>query len=151
MSLNLAQPLREAILGMYTITDLLGTYAGEPSIFTRRPVPSEATYPMVVISPDVAVFDQDAMISVRPVVLRDLAIYGKEIREDEFGVQNSDYRNVEVIGYELRERFHRRRDAILVEDYNVIDIRASGPIPAPAGDDRLIGRVVTLTIRLQRI
>ena len=73
------------------------------------------------------------------------------MREDAFGAQNSDYRNVETIGYELRERFHRVRDAIFVEDYNVIDIRASGPIPAPTGDDRLIGRVVTLTIRLQRI
>lgn len=149
MSLNLSEPLREAILGMYTVTDLLGTYGNEPSIFTRRPVPGEATYPMVVISPDAAVFNQDALVSFRPVVLRDLAVYGQE-NATRNGTQVSDYRTVETIAYDLRERFHRRRDVIFFpdDDYHVIDVVAAGPLVAPTGDDRLIGRVVPLTIRL---
>ena len=152
MSLNISEPIREALLGMYPITDLLGTYVGEPSIFTRRPVPSEAAYPMVVISPDVVVYDQDALDRRRPVVMRDLAVYGQE-NATRNGAQVSDYRVIESLGYELRERFHRQKDVLIFPDadYHVIDIVASGPIVAPTGDERLIGRVVTLTIRLQKL
>lgn len=150
MSLNLATPLRDAVMGLTDITDLLGTYAGEPSIFTRRPVPGEGTYPMVVISPDIALTDQDALINFRPVIMRDLAIYGQTIRETSELGQQDDYRSIETIGYALREAFHRHREMVSVPDYNVIDIIASGPIPAPTGDDRLLGRVVTLTIRLSK-
>lgn len=150
MSLNLAQPLRDAVLGLTEVTDLLGTYAGEPSVFTRRPVPGEGTFPMIVISPDIAVTDQDALVSFRPVVMRDLAVYGQTIRETSELGQQDDYRSIETIAYALRDAFHRRREMLFVDDHHVIDIVASGPIPAPTGDDRLLGRVVTLTIRLSK-
>lgn len=148
--MNLAQPLRDAILGLTSVTDLLGTYAGEPSIFTRRPVPSEGVYPMVVISPDIVFVNQDALVNFRPVIMRDLAVYGQAIRETSELGQADDYRNIEAIGYALREAFHRHREMLVVDDHNVIDIVATGPIPAPTGDDRLLGRVVTLTIRLSK-
>ena len=147
--LDLAVPLRNAILGLPTVTDLLGTYVNEPSVQTRRPAPGEATFPMILISPDVFVADQDALSTFRPVVGRDIGVYGRTVQEGEFGHQD-DYRAIEEIGYALREAFHRQREILYVEDYNVIDIVAAGPYPAPTGDDRLIGRVVSLRIRLQR-
>jgi hypothetical protein len=142
MSLNLSEPIREAVLGDPDITSYLGTYAGEPSVHTRRPVPSEATYPAVVISPDVSLTDFDALNGSRPIAVRDVAVYGQ---------QPGSYRRVEELGYTIRELFHRRKENVVVDGYHVVDLVASGPIVAPTDDEKLVGRVVTLTFRLQKI
>lgn len=151
--LELDAPLRQAVMYLTDVTDMLGTYLGEPSVFTRRPTPGEATYPMVVISPNIARGDSDALVTKRPIVIRDLITYGYSIRDTlEFG-QVDQYREVDQIAEMLFEGFHRNNDlrAILdVPGYHVIDVVASGPIPAPVENVRLIGRVVTLTIRLHR-
>lgn len=148
--MNLAAPLREALLGMPDITDRLGTYVAEPSIFTRRPVPSGATYPAIVIPPDVFIGDEDGLTSSRPVISRDIAVYAQLTRQMD-DQQIDGYREVETLGYALRDAFHRRKDVLVVEGFHVIDIVAIGPIVAPASDERMIGRVVSLTIRLCKL
>lgn len=147
MSLNLSEPLREAVMGNVAITDLLGTYMGEPSVHTRRPVPSGAKYPAIAISPDIFVTDQDFLNRSNPVVQRDVTVYG---HGGAAGSEADHYRDVEQIGYELREMFHRKREALLVEGYHVVDIVVTGPIPAPTENERLIGRSVILTVRLHK-
>jgi len=151
-TLELDIPLRRAVMAMTDITDMLGTYIGEPSIFTRRPVPGEATYPMVVISPNIARGDQDALGTKRPVVMRDVTAYGYTVRETTELGQIDQYREVEQIAELLYEGFHRNKDFLYLEDegYHLVDVVASGPIPAPVDNVRLIGRVVTLTIRLYK-
>lgn len=145
--MNLAQPLREAILNNVEITDALGTYMGEPSVFTRRPLPDGATYPMVAISPDISIRDADALVTQRPIIQRDVTVYGQI---GPAGSETDHYRVVETLAYAVREMFHRRKQVLFVDDYHVVDIVASGPIPAPTESERLIGRVVSLTIRLHR-
>jgi hypothetical protein len=39
---------------------------------------------------------------------------------------------------------------ILTGEYHLIDIRASGPRPAPTDDQQTVGRLVELTVRLSR-
>lgn len=141
MSLDLSEPLRTAIIGEIAITGSLAVFANAPAVFTRRPVPSEATFPMICVSPDIMISDADGLSSLRPVVTRDVTVYGQ---------QDSAYRLVEDVGYLLRELFHRRKQSISVVGYHVVDIVASGPRPAPVDDDKLVGRVVTLTVRLQK-
>lgn len=148
-NLNLSIPLRNAVLGMSSITDLLGTWSNEPSVHTRRPLPDDATYPCVAISPAVFITNQDALDTFRPVGMWDLATYAEATRMVG-GRMVDGYRELEEIAYALFEGFHRQKHVLLVESYSIIDIVASGPTLAPSGNDRLLGRVVPLTIRLKK-
>lgn len=141
--MNVSEPIRSAIIANGTITSLLTAYAGSFPVFTRRPVPADAPYPMIIISDDVSIGDEDGINDYRLVVVRDVAVYG-------LNEPHTNYRNVETIGYELRNMFHRIKDAIIVSGYGVIDIIASGPRSAPADSDNEVGRLVTLTIRLSK-
>ncbi len=146
MSLDLAGPLRTAVIEATAISEQLSTWEGEPAVFTRRPAPADATYPLAQISPDVAIGDQDGLKSRRPVVMRDLAFYGR------LGKPGSDQlRVVEDMAYLARDLFHRQRLAITVPGYDVIDIVAGGPVEGPTDNMNLVGRVVTLTIRLRSV
>lgn len=137
--LELLAPLRASIIAASAITSKLGLFSGAPSIHTRRPAPVGAGYPMIMIGPIVTRTDEDAVNSYRSVVVIDLSTYGE---------QPSHYRVTEEIADALYSLFHRQRSAITVAGWTVLDIRASGPSPAPVDDESRVGRRVTLTIRL---
>ena len=141
---DVAPGIRTAILANSTITDLLSTYSGAASVHTRVPVPTGVSLPHVVVGPDVAISDFDGLRSDRPLIVRDVFVYGAagSSRQD-------DYRNVEIIARELRSMFHRVKDSLTVDNYDVVSVEASGPTPAPSNDEEIVGRVVTLTIRLR--
>lgn len=133
---DLSAPLRTAIIGAASIT----THLSSPTaVYTRRPIPDATTYPVVAISPDVTFGDEDGLDVMRPVITRDVCVYGE---------QPDQYRAVETAAYAIRTLFHRRPFALSVPDYSVTGITAAGPMAAPVDDDRLVGRVVILTIRL---
>lgn len=139
--LDLSAAFYSALSSDPSITTPLGAYLSGKSIFTRRPVPESALYPMIVVSPDITVTNEDALVSRRPMVVRDVIAYGE---------QDSDYRIVENLGYLIRDKFHRQKDSLTVTNYQIIDIVASGPFVAPTDDDQHLARGVSLTIRLQR-
>lgn len=132
--------MRAAILDDDALTDGLGGFEGEPAVLTRVPVPAEATYPMIVIPPATVVSDGDGLDASRPILVRDLMVYGQ---------QPAHFRIVETLGYMLRQKFHRDRFAFTVEGFRVIAVTAQGPTPAPVDDDQTVGRRVGLTIELQ--
>jgi hypothetical protein len=138
--LNLAAPIRTALIDALSISGELADWRGEPAVFTRRPIPGDATYPLIIVSPDIAVTDEDALKTRRPIVLRDVTIYGE---------QPDQYRTVEALGYRVRLLFHRQRFSIAVPGYHVVDIRCSGPMVAPADDLDHLARLVTLRVRLE--
>jgi len=144
VSVDVAPAIRTAVIANSTITDIISTYKGAASVHTRVPVPTGVTLPYVVIGPDVAISDYDGLISDRPRVIRDVFVYGAagSSRQD-------DYRDVETVAYELRDMFHRDKTSLTVTGYDVVDVQVNGPTPAPSSDDEIIGRVVTLTIRLR--
>lgn len=137
--LELLAPVRDAIVGVSYVTTRLGTYQGTASVHTRRPVPPEAKYPMVVVGPLVSRNDEDGLNYWTPVAVLDLVTYGE---------QKAHYREVEQVADALYQLFHRQRGAITVDNYSVVDLRCSGPVPAPVDDDSRVGRRVTLTARL---
>lgn len=136
---DLSVPLRAAIIAASAITGKLGSYQGGASVHTRRPVPEDAGYPLIICGPDVTISDQDGISDKRPVIVRDVVCYGH---------QPGDYREVEAVGYALRAMFHRQSHAITVPGWSVTDILATGPYPAPVDGDNFVGRRVTLTVRL---
>lgn len=138
--IDLAPSLRTAISANTTITGLIQTWAGEPAVFTRRPAPAGAEYPFVMIGPDRSVTDADGLTSNRPIAVRDIAVYG---------IAKDHYREVEMAARSLRELFHRNRWSLAVTGWDVIEVQAAGPIPAPTDDEKTIGRLVSLTIQLR--
>lgn len=138
-SLDLASALYLALTDDLYITSRLGSFMS-PSVHTRRPVPEGAEYPMIVVNPDTSITDEDGLVSRRPILVRDVIVYGE---------QDGQYRVVEELGYYLRSKFHRRRDALTVSGYHVVDILVTGPTPAPTDDFNHVARAVTLTIRLE--
>lgn len=141
MTADLSGPIRAALLASSSITARLPAYKGSLAIFTRRPVPADAPYPMIVVSPDITVTDEDGLSDMRPLIERDVAVYGRNDTAEK-------YRTVEELAYNVRTLFHRQRHVLTVSGWSTAQIIARGPRPAPVDDDQTVGRVVTLTIRL---
>lgn len=141
---DLSIPLRTAILGTSEITALLPTFMNSKTVFTRRPVPDNATYPMIVISPNISVRDEGGIDNEQPMIVRDIAAYG-------LNDESSNYRDVETLADLIHTLFHNQRNAITIAGWHVVRIVATGPMPAPADDEKHVGRVVSLQIRLARL
>lgn len=143
MSADLSIPLRDALIGASAITSALPAFNGSFPIFTRRPAPVNAPYPMILISPDVTVTEEDGITDNRPVQQRDIAVYGQNETAEK-------YRAVETLAYSVYDLFHRNRHAIDVPGWHVVLITAQGPMPAPVDDYQNVARVIPLMIRLAK-
>lgn len=144
MIADLAAPIRVALLADASITSLLPVYLGSRTVFTRRPAPTDAPYPMILVSPDISVSDADGINDLRPVAERDVSIYGENDTA-------AKYRDVETLARAVRTLFHRQRHALSVGGWSVSQIVVRGPRPAPVDDMQTVGRVVTLTISLSQV
>ena len=143
---DLAPALRAAILANAYITSRLATWQGTPAVLTRQPVPEDVSFPCVVLPFNSVTMDQDALIDKRTVIVRDVMAYGNIAAP---GTTEDQTRQVDEVAYELRRLFHRNRAILGNTPYHVIDIVANGPRPAPVDDDKTVGRMVTLTLRIQ--
>lgn len=126
--IDLAPAIRTSLL---TISD---------TVYTRRPVPSGATYPMIIVSEDIVSTDRDLIDTRMQFVVRDVMIYGQNDT-------TAHYREVESMAYAVFDKFHRRPSSIIVSGWHIVDVIARGPIAAPTDDNTTVGRVVTLSIR----
>lgn len=145
--LDLGPALREALLDDAGIAGDLPEYDDSLAIFTRRPVPDDAPFPMILLPGPSAVGDEDGLVSDRPVWMGDVLIYGNKAAPN---TPEDQTRKVEALGFKVRRLLHRQKWALQVGGFHVIDIRATGPVPAPVDDDKTIGRVVSLVVRLGR-
>jgi hypothetical protein len=144
--LAVSKALFDTMVADETLTDLLGEYQGEPSIFTKRPVPTGATYPIVLADTVVTDVNADFLNEDFRIIDRDIVVYG----ESEVAVGGetvSHYRAVEQAAERIRELFHGQR--VEITGWDLVDIRVLGPISAPTEADES-GRLVTLTLRLHR-
>lgn len=138
---DLSGPIYTAIKGNTGIATALSTYNGHPAVFTRRPIPGDSGFPLMISAGNVTHGDQDFIDAPLGVIVRDIAIYGKN---------PDDYRTVEQIAFNVRDLFHRQRGSLIVSGWNVVDIRCAGPIVAQVDDDTTVGRIVILTVRLSQ-
>lgn len=144
--MKVAAGIRDALLADATLVALLGDYVGRAAIHTRRPVPSESGKPYVLVGPNAAAGDENAIDTERPVVTVDVAVYGD--KRERVG-QPDDYHDVETAAERIRKMFRPQNKSILsVTGFHVVGISASGPIPAPVDDESQVGRVVTIEVRL---
>jgi hypothetical protein len=145
--LDLGPAFREALIDATPISSALSTFNEEPAVFTRRPVPDNAEFPLIIVNPPASISDEDGLVSDRPVWMGDVAVYGAKAAP---GSDEDQTRIVEQIALRVRTLFHRQKWALPVGGFHVIDIRATGPVPAPVDDDKTVGRIVSLIVRLGR-
>lgn len=143
MTLDLATPLRIALLAEAAVASALPAYKGSKPIFTRVPVPDDAPYPMIVLPTQIDGGEEDGVNDLRPIVVRDVSIYGKNNTADH-------YRAVETMAFNVWELFHRQRAVLTVPGWTVTSVAAQQPRPAPTDDEDTVGRRVELTVRLAR-
>lgn len=143
---DVSPAIRAAILGNTTITSRLATWQGSPAVLTRLPIPEDVPFPAIVIPFNSVTTDQDFLTSDLTVIIRDVMVYGNIAAP---GTPEDHTRRVDEIAYELRRLFHRNRASLDNQPYHVVDIVVNGPRPAPVDDDKTVGRMVTLTLRIQ--
>lgn len=140
---DLSAPIFAALTGNTAIAAMLPTYVGAKTVFTARPAPADATYPMIISAGDVTRTDQDFVNNPLPVVIRDISIFGQNDTP-------AHSRAVESLALMVRDLFHRQRQSLSVSGWNVLDIVCHGPIVGPTDDDTTVHRIVTLTVRLSQ-
>ena len=145
MSLDLLPALRDAVMDIGGVTAMLAQWKGEPAVFTRRPVPDDAIYPVAVISRATSIDDFDGLTVRRPIATHQIAFYGNKGAP---GSTEDHTRDVESMGFAAREHFHRNRFSLTPSGYSVVDVQVRGPVDAPVDDDMKVGTAITLQIRL---
>jgi len=138
--IDLSASIRTRILSVTDITSLLTNYKGSKPVFTRRPAPSDATYPVIMISPMVGGgIDDDFLKRQRREVTYDIAVYGQNDTAE-------NYRKVEKLGFLLGNLFHRTnpRAFQMPSGWNLVRTKAFGPMSAPTDDQTIVGRMVTV-------
>jgi len=141
--IDLQPAIRTHILNDVTISSLLSTYQNQKSVFTRRPTPQDATYPLVIVSPIVGENENDYIgCNGRRTLTYDIAVYSNN---DEA----LNYRNVEKIAFRLTQIFHRMdRFALTPPSGSIVQVTASSPFPGPTDDFVKVARIVTLNIEI---
>jgi len=139
---DLSEPIRNAIIASSEITSLLEPYAGSYPVFTHRPVPADSPRIVIVISQDIASDDQDGLNDFRPVIIRDIIVFGQNEPADRF-------RKVQQIARYIHSLFHHKRYSINVPGWITVLVQATGPISLPQ-DDQTVAEVVTVQVTLAR-
>lgn len=135
----LATAIFSRLSGDATLTAMLGKTATVPSIFTKRPIPTAAGYPLILATTIVADVDQDFVASPMRQISRDIAVYG---------MLATHFDKVVDAAERVRVLFHRQ--PLTFAGWRAVDVIAAGPIDAPA-EPQEIGRIVTLTMRLHPV
>jgi hypothetical protein len=142
--IDLSSSIRTAILND-TLATNIASFAGSKAIFTRRPAPTDATYPMVFISPQIPGAIMDYLDGeLRREVIYDILTYG----------QNDDaakYRTVEKIGMAIAKKFARPSLKVITPPtgYSIVKVVGTNMSVAPTDDLNIVGRMSTVTFTIQ--
>lgn len=141
---DMSQSIRATLVGDAFVSSNLPQYLGGVTVFTRRPAPPDAPYPMVVVDPDKADVDIGGLNFNQLRILADINVYGDN-------AMAANYRLVEQLGYVIFDLFHRQRFSVQVTGWQTARVWCDGPIQIPSDDDMRIGRLISLTAELVRL
>lgn len=144
MAPDLTLAIYNAILGSAEITANLPAYKGSFPVFTRRPIPADdpPPFPLIIVSQNITLSEDDGIRDFRPIIVRDVAIY----HSNELP---ANYRLTDVIAQSVRRLFHRQRNSLAPPaGWSVVDIQAEVPIALELDQDQATARIVQLNIRV---
>jgi hypothetical protein len=142
--IDLAPLIRSSLITDPLATDI-ANFSGSKAIFTRRPAPTGATYPMVFISPQIPGAILDYLDGdLRREIIYDILTYG----------QNDDstkYRTVEKIAMAIAKKFARPSLNIITPPagFSIVKIAGTLMATAPTDDLNLVGRMSSVTFTIQ--
>jgi len=141
--INLATQIRAFIIADGALTNDLSTFNTEKAVFTRRPVPTTATYPMMIVSPQITANDNDYIDGLYRNSVYDIAVYGSNDTA-------ANYRTTENIAFLLQDKFARLRstDITMPAGWNLVQAITNGPTPFPTDDLTKVARGVTVTFQI---
>lgn len=144
MAPDLTVPIYNAILANAEITANLPAYLGSFPVFTRRPIPADnpPPFPLIIISQNITLGEEDGIRDFRPIIVRDVAVY----HSNELP---ANYRLTDTIAQSVRRLFHRQRNSITPPvGWSVTDIQADLPVALELDQDQATARVVQLNIKV---
>jgi hypothetical protein len=141
---DMSQSIRASLLGDSFVSANLPSYLGSLTVFTRRPVPPDAPYPMIVVDPDKADVDIGGLNFNQLRILADINVYGDNST-------SANYRLTEQLGYAAFDLFHRNRFSVQVQGWQTARVWCNGPVQIPSDDDMRVGRLISLTAELVRL
>lgn len=147
MAPDLTLAVYNAIIGSAEITANLPAYLGSFPVFTRRPIPADnpPPFPLIIVSQNITLTEEDGIRDFRPIILRDVAVY----HSNELP---ANYRLTDTIAQSVRRLFHRQRNSISPPTgWSVTDIQAEVPVAVELDQDQATARVVQLNIRVARL
>lgn len=140
---DLSTNIRAALIADTSIMAKIANYKNSKAVFTRRPVPEDATYPMIVVSPLVAATNLDSLNCGRNIETYDILVY--DTNED-----SVNYRNVEEVAFAIARKFHRA-DKFSISaptGTKIVNIMANAPLPSPTDDNVKVARFVSVQVQL---
>lgn len=143
--IDLSTHIRAFILADSELTDDLSTYYGAKSVFTRRPVPQDAEYPIIVISPQIGSGEFDYIDRLHRTANYDIAVYAQNDT-------SAHYRECEETAFLLQSKFARLTNAEFntPAEWHLVQATATGPTPFPTDDNEKVARGVTVTFQLMK-
>lgn len=143
--IDLSGVLRKFLVTKPAMADL-SSFANSRALFTRRPAPEGAVYPMAFISPLLDVDTSQSEISAEVPDLRYmLSVYG-------LNETSEQYRKVEEIAFASVALLNRMDPSLMEmpDGAQLVRVRALGPVIAPVDDDKLVGRAVNLRLLVKQ-
>jgi len=144
--IDFSSSIRTAIITDPLASDI-SNFSGSKAVFTRRPAPTGAIYPMVFIGPQVPGTQDDYVNGkLRRTVIYDILTYGKN---DEA----TNYRLVEKIAFAIAKKFARPSPFVLSvpSGYSIVSIVGTTAMPAPTDDLQIVGRMSQLNITIEEL
>src|SRR6478609_2652960 len=142
--IDLQPAIREYLLSDSDFSSKLSNYLNSKALFTRRPVPTDAEYPMSIISPIVSDLQNDFVTcGGRRILTYDIVVYSDNDNA-------ASYRNVEAAAFRLANILHRMPNYSLnlPASASLIQTTAIGPLPGPTDDIVKVARVVSVNIEI---
>lgn len=140
--IDLSVAIRKHLLTIQDFVDIIANYNNSESIFTYRPVPQDAPYPMCIISTTLGGNDSDYINCFKRNILYNVIIYDKNLTPNQ-------YVNIERAANTVARSFHRMNPTSLdIQGVRVVSVTASNPFPAPTDDNETIARAITLNFEV---
>ena len=139
--MDLTPNIRSFLLADATFVGYLATYLNSKALFTRRPVPTDATYPMGIVSPLVTYREADFVNGKKKfTITHDVMLF-------DTNDSSTNYRNIQAAADRVRKIMHRldRTAFVMPAGYQLIMCRADEPIPGATDDLIKVSRIVQLT------
>lgn len=141
--IDLQPNIRSFLLSDPSISALLPNYSGSKAIFSRMPVPTDVSYPLIIISPIVTDVERDYVNKERRVLSYDIWVYGSNDT-------SANYRKVEELAFLVARKMHRldKTSFSMPSNASLIQVTALGPLPAKVDDQTKTGRAILTNFEL---